>query len=397
MDDHEALRQFVREGSDAAFAGLVRRHVDLVYAAALRQLRNPADAEDVVQVVFLALARKAGDLSRNVVIAAWLHKASVLASRNLLRARGRRQRHEQAACRRERMRTSSTSSWERLAPELDEALARLGRSNRAALVLRFLKGKSFAEVAAELGISQVAARQRVARGLQRLREQLSAGATLSAIGISELLAAHARIAAPAQVATQAAAMGAGLTASAHYLTMAKGVIRIMAWTKTKIVGAVALALLFAGGAGTVVYRSLQPMQNRVVTLREPQPPAPSIANLDPAARRRMGTMNNIREIIIRCYDFSGSHQGAWPRSLDQLSSPSASQPTTLPGAADQKPTYVYLPPKDPAKLKEPGKEIVVYERFDRWPGGIVVGYADGHAQFVQDEAQFHKQLASQGG
>ncbi|HSZ58287.1 MAG TPA: sigma factor, partial [Tepidisphaeraceae bacterium] len=90
MDDHEVLWQFAQSGSQTAFDELVRRHVDLVYAAALRQLRNPSDAEVVVQIVFLALSRKADGLSRNVVLAAWLHKASVLASRNLLRAKDRR-------------------------------------------------------------------------------------------------------------------------------------------------------------------------------------------------------------------------------------------------------------------------------------------------------------------
>jgi RNA polymerase sigma factor (sigma-70 family) len=398
MDDHEALRRFAQERSEAAFAELVRRHVDLVYGAALRQLRNSADAEDVVQIVFLALARKAAGLSRNVVVAAWLHKASVLASRNLLRARGRRRRYERAACRSETMPTSSDSSWERLAPELDEALARLGRANRTALVLRFLEGKSFPEVAAELGISQVAARQRVVRGLEHLRGKLPAGAALSAIGIGELLTAHAQQAAPAQVATQAAAMGGGAAASAHYLSLAKGVIKVMAWTKTKIAGAVALGLLLAGGAGTVVYRSLEPEQNRVVVFKKPQPSEPSTANLDDAAQRRVKAMNNMMDIVARCYAFSDSHKGAWPSSLDQLSNPAGtSQPATLPSVADQKPAYVYLPPKNPDKLKDPGKRIVVYERFDKWIDGVAVGYADGHAQFVQDEAEFRKQLADQGG
>ena len=129
----------------------------------------------------------------------------------------------------------------------------------------------------------------------------------------------------------------------------------------------------------------------------PQPRAESVANPNDPAQQRIKTMQNIRGIILRCYGFADSHKGAWPSSLDQLSKPSgaASEPSTSPTLAQQTPSYVYLPPKDPAKLKDPGRQIVLYERFDNWDGGIYVGYADGHAQYVQDEGQFRKQLASQ--
>ena len=64
IDDRQLLARYVAEVSEEAFAELTRRYMGLVYSAALRQVRNEQLAQDVTQVVFANLARKARSIPR---------------------------------------------------------------------------------------------------------------------------------------------------------------------------------------------------------------------------------------------------------------------------------------------------------------------------------------------
>ncbi len=66
--DMDLLRQYAEENSDAAFATLVSRHVNLVYSAALRKTGDPQAAEDITQAVFVILAQKAGRIPARTIL-----------------------------------------------------------------------------------------------------------------------------------------------------------------------------------------------------------------------------------------------------------------------------------------------------------------------------------------
>src|SRR5215469_6734664 len=95
-DDRQLLRHFTTECSESAFGELAARHLPLVYSVALRQTNGDSHlAQDVAQLVFTDLARKASTLSDNVVLAGWLHRATLYAARQILRGERRRRMREE--------------------------------------------------------------------------------------------------------------------------------------------------------------------------------------------------------------------------------------------------------------------------------------------------------------
>jgi DNA-directed RNA polymerase specialized sigma24 family protein len=74
LTDQQLPRDFTERRSEAAFAELVRPHVDLVYSAALRLVPDAHLTEDVTQGVFVALAQSARQLTDGPVFSGWLHR-----------------------------------------------------------------------------------------------------------------------------------------------------------------------------------------------------------------------------------------------------------------------------------------------------------------------------------
>src|SRR5215469_8231080 len=93
--DSELLCAYSRSGDQAAFSDFVRRHIDLVYAAAYRQVgKDPHLAEDITQEVFATVARKAEKLASHPVLPAWLHQTTRFIAIDFVRRRSRRQNRE---------------------------------------------------------------------------------------------------------------------------------------------------------------------------------------------------------------------------------------------------------------------------------------------------------------
>jgi RNA polymerase sigma factor (sigma-70 family) len=280
-DDRTLLERYAREGAAGAFAEVVRRHVDAVYAAALRQVRDPALAEDVVQAVFIVLARKAATLGNGVVLAGWLIRTTHFAARDALKIEARRRRHEKrfaamAPTSSEPVEAQENSDFARQVwPEVDRALARMREADRGAIVLRYLEGRSMREVAAALEVTEEGAAKRVQRALGKLREYFARRPITPAVPVlAGVLERLPRAAAPAGLveSASAAAMGAA-SAGGNVSLIARGAMKMMAWSHAKV-GAVLVAVLL-GGTVTIGTLSLVRAAAGPTPPAVPAPPAPA--------------------------------------------------------------------------------------------------------------------------
>ena len=253
-DDLILLREYACNRSEPAFTVLVRRHVNLVYSVALRQVRDAHQAEEITQAVFVILARKAGSLGANVILSGWLCQTARYLSQRALRNDARRRSREQEACMHSLSNEpDAAEAWTHIAPLLDEAMQALRQKDHDALVLRFFENKSFAQVGAVLGGSEDAAKMRVVRALEKLRKFFGKkGIVLSTGAIAGVVSANALQAAPATLpsAITASVFSATAATSAALLAATK---TIAMTTFQKI--AVTAALGVTVGAG--IYEAKQ--------------------------------------------------------------------------------------------------------------------------------------------
>jgi RNA polymerase sigma factor (sigma-70 family) len=188
MTDLELLSDYVRTRSEQAFATLVERYIRLVHSACWRQLADVHRAEDATQMVFELLSRKAAKL-RHAQLAGWLLTAAHFTCANLKRAEHRRQRREQGIAMPPSQTQPDSPDHSETLQWLDAGLMRLGETDRQALVLRFMQEQPLSQVGQTLGITEDAARKRVQRGLEKLRDYLQAhGITTETAALSALMA-----------------------------------------------------------------------------------------------------------------------------------------------------------------------------------------------------------------
>ena len=275
-NDHELLELFAREGSQDAFTEVVRRYLNLVYSAALRQVRSPELAEEVAQTAFTQLARHAARLAPDTILSAWLYQVTRHAAIDVVRSEARRQAREQIAIEMSEINDTSTH-WRQIEPLLDEAMQSLDETDRAAILLRYFENKSLREVGAALGASEDAAQKRVSRAIERLQEFFSKRkVAVGASGLAALLSVNAVQAAPAGLLS-AVATGAAVSCAAFSASTAIAVTKTIAMT-TMQKTIIAIAAAGAVAIGLIQARQVSNLKEEVQTFREQAQQQASLSN-----------------------------------------------------------------------------------------------------------------------
>ena len=268
-NDLDLLGQFTREQSQDAFTELVNRHLNLVYSAALRQVRSPEVAEEVCQSVFSNLACHAATLNPDTVLTAWLYQVTRHTAIDVVRREARRQAREQIACQMSDMNDPTAANWTQIEPLLDEAMQSLEDTDRTALLLRYFENKSLREVGEAIGASEDAAQKRVSRALERLRDFFGERkVTVGASGLAALVSANAIQAAPAGLVATVAA-GAAVVSTGLSLSTAITITKTIAMTTLQ---KTIIAVAAAGAVAVGLYQARQAstLREQVQTLQQQQ-------------------------------------------------------------------------------------------------------------------------------
>ncbi len=249
MNDWDVLNQHL-SGDTAAIDLLVRKHIHFVYSTA-RRLVSAAEADDVVQAVFLLLTRKAAAIPHRGTLTGWLYRTTRFCCSNLRRVEARRRRHEMEAAMQSPPPATpefADSAW---LEALDSALDRLPTTDRDALLLHYLQQQTFEQTALAIGITAEAARKRTGRALEKLRSHFARSGyvvpNIAAVGASLQSATRSAPAVPAAT-VNASLLAAHGKANAVILSFAHSTAHLMAAAKLKatIITAVAAALTLTG-------------------------------------------------------------------------------------------------------------------------------------------------------
>jgi len=305
------LRRFANKGDAEAFSEIVHRHAGLVYGACLRVLEDKNKAADVVQETFFQLYKDAGHITGSV--SSWLHSVATRKAIDVVRKDSRRKRRE-AKYAAEKVREAE--SWEDISGYIDEGLDELDDETRQILIQRFFEGRSMADIASEMNISQPTVSRRAESGVSKLRETLrKRGIIVAAATLISLLTENAVEAAPvlvmkelgkiALLGSTAVSSGAGTAASG-----------VLTGVKVKIITAAAVTAVGVGGVVTYkqVTRPVEQHDEPVVReVEQTEPSGPTESSEEPGSAEIVRIESELPKVTVDARDPENGEDITRPR------------------------------------------------------------------------------------
>ena len=240
------LLQKWRDGRDAqAFAQLVSKHADMVYATCRRILRNDSHAEDVAQQCFIVLSTHDHRVKKSV--GAWLHTVATRRALNFLRAEARRRKREEAFA--ASALEAAEPTWDDIQEYVDLAIEEQSEKVRRVLVAYFFEQQTQQAIGEAMGIPRRTVSHLIDKGVKGIRKSLRRkGVTVAAAALTGLITANGAAAAPTTLVVSLGKLAmAGTAGATSATTVAAGaVVNVMGGVFLMKKAVVGIAVLILG-------------------------------------------------------------------------------------------------------------------------------------------------------
>ncbi len=153
-----------------AFEALVNAFEPSVYRLCLNYIKNSADAEDLVQTIFLRVFHNIKNFKGDSSFKTWLYRVSINQCNDLYKKK-KRQKELREGLQTEEVQTSSPPEADNLElrEQIEQGLEKLSPQEREVIVLRFYEGFKIQEIAETLGIQLSAAKMRLSRAIEHFK------------------------------------------------------------------------------------------------------------------------------------------------------------------------------------------------------------------------------------
>jgi RNA polymerase sigma factor (sigma-70 family) len=260
--DGQLLASFINKKDGAAFEALVRRHGPMVFGVCRRVVGHFQDAQDAFQATLLVLARNASSIKQRERVANWLHGVALRTAMKAKSISAKRRGREKQVTEMPEPEAAQQDLWRDLQPLLDQELNGLPEHYRLPILLCELEGKTIKDAAQQLGWPQGTVAGRLARGRKLLAKRLtnrgvvlSAGSLAAVISQNEASAGmptslmSSTVKAATMIAAGQATVAGMVPAKVAALT--EGVMKMMLFTKLKIVIVMLVVATLSGVAGAI--------------------------------------------------------------------------------------------------------------------------------------------------